>query len=136
MSNQYAPPMFTNSHNTLARVAAASSALLAALALTSCASGPGASDSSQESSTLSVGSDLTYPPYAYLDGDTPAGFDAEIMQALADQLGVTLDWKDTRFEQLITGVNANQFDVIASALYITAERAGSVDYIPYFTTGS
>lgn len=137
MSNKYAPLMIT-SRIALVRAAAVSSALLAALALTSCASGSPSGDSSGSSgsSTLTVGSDLTYPPYDYLDGDTPSGFDAEIMEALADQMGVTLDWKDTRFEQLITGVKADQFDVIASALYITAERAKSVDYIPYFTTGS
>jgi ABC-type amino acid transport substrate-binding protein len=124
------------SQTALLRAGAATSALLAVFALTSCASASSPTDSESDSSTLAVGSDLTYPPYAYLEGDKPAGFDAEIMEALADQMGVTLDWKDTRFEQLITGVNADQFDVIASALYITAERSESVDYIPYFTTGS
>lgn len=129
------------SRAALVRLGAAASVLLASVALTSCASsspvpGGSAGGTTSASTVLTVGSDLTYAPYDYLDGDTPSGFDPEIMAALAKQTGDTLQWKDTRFEQLITGVNANQFDVIASALYITAERAKSVDYIPYFTTGS
>jgi ABC-type amino acid transport substrate-binding protein len=49
---------------------------------------------------------------------------------------MTPKFVDTRFAQLIPSLNSGKFDVIASALYITAERAKQVDYIPYLTTGS
>lgn len=116
------------------RVVSAAIALsLAAASLIGCSSqdSPGAA-----SGTLRVGSDLTYPPYAYFEGNTPAGFDPEIMGKLGEAMGVKVTFSDTRFEQLIPGVNAGKFDVIASALYITAERAKAVDYVPYFSTGS
>jgi polar amino acid transport system permease protein len=89
-----------------------------------------------QSGVLSVGSDLTYPPYAYFEDGQPAGFDVELTRALADRMGVRPQAVDTRFEQLISGVNAGQFDVIASALYVTSDRADVVHYIPYFTAGS
>ncbi|GAB2551050.1 hypothetical protein GCM10027033_04900 [Leucobacter ruminantium] len=85
---------------------------------------------------LRIGSDLTYPPYAYLDGEEPAGFDPDFMRALAAQIDREPEFVDTRFEQLITSLQAGHFDVVASALYITEERAGQVDFIPYFTTGN
>jgi ABC-type amino acid transport substrate-binding protein len=85
---------------------------------------------------LVVGSDLTLPPYTYFDGDTPAGFDPEITAALAKEMGVGVQYKDTRFEQLIPGLKSGRFSVIASALYITSERAKVVDFIPYFATGN
>ena len=95
-------------------------AATAAMLLTGCGS-----DAEASADALVVGTDLTYPPYAYFDGKTPAGFDPDITAALAAELGVEADYTDTRFEQLIPGLKAGQFDVIASALYITAERARS-----------
>jgi polar amino acid transport system substrate-binding protein len=85
---------------------------------------------------LSIGSDLTYPPYAFLEGGKPAGFDAEFMQAVASELKLQTKFLDTRFANLILGVNAHRFDVVASALYVTPERAQQVGFLPYFTTGS
>jgi ABC-type amino acid transport substrate-binding protein len=105
---------------------------LGALAMSGC----GAEGHGESSKTLVVGSDLTYPPYASLDGDKPVGFDPEIITAIGKALGRKVSIKDTRFEQLIPSLGAGQIDVIASALYITAERAKQVDYIPYFSTGN
>ncbi|MGY2284939.1 ABC transporter substrate-binding protein [Pseudomonas gingeri] len=85
---------------------------------------------------LSVGSDLTYPPYTYLEQKQPAGFDPEFMQLMGKQLGVTPRFLDTRFANLILGVNAQRFDVVASALYVTPERARQVDFLSYLKTGS
>lgn len=84
---------------------------------------------------LLVGSDLTYPPYNYLEAGEPAGFDPELLRAMARQMALDVKFLDTRFANLIVGVNARRFDVIASTLYVTAERAEQVDYIPYMKTG-
>lgn len=85
--------------------------------------------------TLSIGSDQVYPPYDYQENGETKGFDAEVMAALAPKLGVETQFIDTRFANLIPGLQANRFDVIASALYVTAARAKVVDYIPYAKTG-
>lgn len=85
---------------------------------------------------LSIGSDLTYPPYTYLDNQQAAGFDPEFMQLMGKQLGVAPRFLDTRFANLVLGVNAQRFDVVASALYVTPERARQVDFLSYLKTGS
>lgn len=84
---------------------------------------------------LTVGADLTYPPYDYFLGDQPAGFDPAFMKHLATHLGLTTRFVDTRFANLVLGVNANRLDVIASALYVTPERAKQIDYLSYLKTG-
>ena len=113
-------------------------ALLATLALAGCGDSDGAKGdaAAQSHDVLRVGSDLTYPPYAYLEDGKPAGFDAEFVRALAAEIGKEPKFEDTRFEQLIPNLNSGRFELIASALYITADRAKEVDYIPYFTTGN
>ncbi|QOG08767.1 transporter substrate-binding domain-containing protein [Aureimonas sp. OT7] len=84
---------------------------------------------------MMIGSDQVYPPYDYLENGVTKGFDAEVMDALAPKLGVETQFVDTRFANLIPGLQANRYDVIASALYVTAARAKVVDYIPYAKTG-
>ncbi|KUN29855.1 ABC transporter substrate-binding protein [Streptomyces antibioticus] len=110
------------------------------LALSGCSGGSSTAEADASGTmtvgTLTVGSDLTYPPYAYLAGKTPAGFDPDISRALAKASGLKATFVDTRFEQLIAGLGTGHFDVIASDLYITDERKKQVDFIPYFTTGN
>ncbi|GAA3887044.1 MULTISPECIES: transporter substrate-binding domain-containing protein [Gibbsiella] len=84
---------------------------------------------------LSIGSDLTYPPYNFLKDKKPAGFDAEFMTMLAEKMALNPVVKDTRFASLIIGLKSQRFDVIASTLYVTPERAEQVDFIPYMKTG-
>lgn len=86
--------------------------------------------------TLLVGSDLTYPPYAYLDAGKPAGFDAEFSRMLARHLKLEPVFLDTRFPDLILGMKARRFDVVASALYVTPDRVKQVDFVPYLKTGA
>lgn len=85
---------------------------------------------------LTIGADLTYPPYDYHGTERPEGFDPDFMRLIAKEMKLTPVFKDTRFANLILGVNAHRFDVIASALYVTPARAKQVDFIGYFKTGA
>ncbi|ACS87074.1 ABC transporter substrate-binding protein [Musicola paradisiaca] len=84
---------------------------------------------------LTIGSDLTYPPYNYLQNNQPAGFDAELMALIGAPLKLKPEVKDTRFASLILGIKASKFDVVASTLYVTPERAAQVSFLPYMKTG-
>ncbi|WP_295486965.1 ABC transporter substrate-binding protein [uncultured Pseudomonas sp.] len=95
-----------------------------------------AADGTLQPDRLSVGSDLTYPPYTYLDQGKPAGFDPQFMNLLGAHLKLTTQFQDTRFANLVMGVNARRFDVVASALYVTPERAAQVDFLPYLKSGA
>jgi ABC-type amino acid transport substrate-binding protein len=113
----------------------AAAVLVATFALAACASSGGTPTKPVEG-TLTVGSDLTYPPYDFLTAATPSGFDPDFVRALAKQMNMKVSFQDTRFEQLIAGIKSDRYQVIASALYITKDRASQVDYIPYFATGN
>lgn len=115
----------------------ATAVVIAALSLAGCGGGGGETGSPNASdSTLRVGSDLTYPPYTFLEDGQPAGFDPEFVDALGKEIDREPQIQDIRFEQLIASLKSDRIDLIASALYITAERAKEVEYIPYFTTGN
>lgn len=95
-----------------------------------------AADATVQPGSLTLGSDLTYPPYAYRQDGKPAGFDADFARLLAARLGLQPVFVDTRFADLVLGLRARRFDAVASALYVTPERARQIDFIAYLKTGA
>ncbi|CAM3368014.1 amino acid ABC transporter substrate-binding protein [Pseudomonas floridensis] len=87
--------------------------------------------------TLKVGMEISYPPFESWDGDKVVGFDPDISNALAKHLGdLKVEFVDTRFPNLILGLNANRFDTIISGMYITEERTRQAEAIPYAQVGA
>lgn len=125
--------------NTKNTVLSSKGRLLAGLAIASLALAIGQASAAEvqtiEAGTIQVGSDQVYPPYDYIEGGVTKGLDADVMALIAPKLGVEVKFADTRFANLISGLQANRYDLIASALYVTAARAKVVDYIPYAKTG-
>jgi polar amino acid transport system substrate-binding protein len=72
---------------------------------------------------LSVGVEIGYPPMEYYDTDgvTLIGFDIELTKALADKLGLRVEYIDTSWEGILPGLDANKYD-IAVNVTILPER--------------
>ncbi|AZC14693.1 MULTISPECIES: transporter substrate-binding domain-containing protein [unclassified Microbacterium] len=87
--------------------------------------------------TLVVGMNLQYKPQMFLEGDTPSGYDVDLLNALADELGVELDIQNLDFNGLIPGLQSRQFDMVSVGLGATDERKEVIDfsrgYVPYAT---
>ncbi|WP_129667513.1 transporter substrate-binding domain-containing protein [Phytoactinopolyspora endophytica] len=87
---------------------------------------------------LTVCSDVPYPPFEIEDSDAPSGysgFDIDIMQAIAEGLGLELTVQDVGFDALQSGtvLAAGQCDVGASAMTITEDRMENLDFSdPYY----
>ena len=87
-----------------------------------------------EPGVLTVGSDIPFPPFEdFDDAGNVVGFDADLVNEMADRLGLTVEWVDTDFDTIFTQLALGQFDVVASATTITPERAQQVDFTnPYY----
>jgi polar amino acid transport system substrate-binding protein len=98
--------------------------------------------------TLTVGSDIPYPPFEFEEGGELTGFDVELLQALAEKIGLentSADWISTDFgtifQQLASGT---KFDVVVAAVTAyapdgspasetVADRRKVVDFsLPYY----
>jgi len=84
---------------------------------------------------LVAGSDLTFFPYEYVQDNKPAGFDIELVEGLGKIMGRSVETLDTRFPNLITGLQGGRFDIVNSSMYITADRLKVIDMIPYLKSG-
>lgn len=80
-------------------------------------------DSIKEAGVLHIGDDFTFDPYEYMDDDgNPTGYDFEIWQKIAEDLGVELEYDDLAFSGIFAGLEAGKYDVAACSCSITAER--------------
>ena len=73
---------------------------------------------------LMVGMEIGYPPMEYFDEDgaTAIGFDVEVVNAVADYMGLELEIVDTAWDGIFAGVDTGKYDVIFSCVSITDER--------------
>jgi polar amino acid transport system substrate-binding protein len=86
--------------------------------------------------TITVGMEITYPPFESYDGDKIVGFDPELTALLANKMGVKYGFRDNKFTGLILGLSANKFDAVISGMYIIPDRLKQADAIPYARTGA
>jgi polar amino acid transport system substrate-binding protein len=82
--------------------------------------------------TLTVGSDIPFPPFE--EGDPPdyEGFDIDVINAVADKLDLETEVKDVPLNTILAG-DAVDLDLSISAIRITPARDNRVDFSnPYF----
>lgn len=91
-----------------------------------------------EDGKLTVGSDIAYAPIEfYIEGtETPDGLDIDIAEAIAEALGVEVEFVNSGFDGLIGALGTEDFDVIMSAMTITDERSQEIDFVPYIDVGT
>ena len=81
---------------------------------------------------LVVGTSADYPPYEFhatVDGnDKIVGFDMDIAQEVADDLGVELEIKDMDFDGLLVALQANKVDMVFAGMTPTEERKENADF--------
>ena len=84
---------------------------------------------------LTMGTNATFPPYEYYDGDDVVGIDAEIAAKLAEKLGMKLEIVDMDFSSIITAVQTGKIDVGVAGMTVTEERLQNVDFTTSYATG-
>lgn len=83
--------------------------------------------------TLTVGSDIPYPPFEQGRAPNYTGFDVELMEAVAQNIGREAKFIDTSFETIFSYLAYDSFEAVASAATITEEREKTVDFTnPYY----
>jgi polar amino acid transport system substrate-binding protein len=87
--------------------------------------------------TLTVGSDTAYAPAEFIDvdGQTPVGFDVDMVSAVAAVLGLDADVQTAAFDGIIPAIGS-KYDVGVSAFTITDERTAEANMISYAVAGS
>lgn len=103
-------------------------ALMGAAILAGCAK--------NDSDTIKMITEATFPPYEFLRGQEIVGIDAEICKAVAEKLGKKFSAETVDFDSVIPAVISGKADLAAAGITVTEDRKKNVDFsVPYVKTG-
>lgn len=80
-----------------------------------------------------IGTEGTFAPFSYHDdNDNLVGYDVEVSEALAKELGVKVKFVEVKWDSLIAGLDSDKYDLVTNQVAITAERKKKYDFsIPH-----
>jgi ABC-type amino acid transport substrate-binding protein len=82
---------------------------------------------------LLVGTDTPYPPFEIGQPPNISGYDIEVVNAIAQKLGLDVTYQDTSFDTIFRDLSQGKFDMVVAATTITPEREQKVDFSdPYY----
>ena len=78
--------------------------------------------------TVTVAFNPEYPPFEYVEGDQYAGYDVDLINAVAAKAGFELVFEAMDFDAVIAAVQTNVNTIGVSGISITEERKESVNF--------
>ena len=91
----------------------------------------------RESGKLIVGVNIPYTPNEFKDAEGKIiGFDVDLMNAVAQTLGLTADYRESDFAKIIPSIDGGTYNVGMSSFTDTKEREKTVDFVTYFSAGT
>lgn len=88
----------------------------------------------RENGTLTMATNVAFPPYEYYEDKTAVGIDIDMMQAIADYLNMDLVVSDMEFDSVIMAVQSGKADVAAAGLTVTEDRLKNISFSESYTT--
>ena len=83
----------------------------------------------EKTDTIVVLTSSGYEPYEIIDTDgNLTGFDIELMELLAEEVGIEIEWKDVDFDGIIASLQSGQAEIAIAGLSPTEERKDMVDF--------
>lgn len=90
-----------------------------------------------DNSVWSVGTEPGFPPFESMNAEGEIeGFDIDLMTAIGEKSGKTIEFQNLPFDSLISALQGGTIDAAISGMSIKPERAEVVDFSdPYFSAG-
>ena len=84
--------------------------------------------------TLTMATNVGFPPYEYFGNGEPTGIDVDMAQAIADKLGMELVISDIEFDSIIIAVQTGKADIGVAGMTVTEDRLKNIDFTDSYTT--
>lgn len=89
-------------------------------------------DDIRSAGVLKMATSTTWPPFAFVKGNQPAGIDVGLMKAVARRLGLEPELTNVKFSAIISGVQTGRFDISANGMADSKQRRKKVNFVDYF----
>ncbi|NUT74995.1 cystine ABC transporter substrate-binding protein [Pseudomonas sp. C1C7] len=91
----------------------------------------------KEKGVINIGLEGTYPPFSFVDADGKlSGFEVELSEALAKELGVKAKLQPTKWDGILAALESKRLDAVVNQVTISEERKKKYDFSePYTVSG-
>ena len=90
----------------------------------------------EKSGTIIAATEGAFAPFNYYEGTKLTGYEVDVAEALANKLGMKLEWHAVPFDSQLAAVRQDRFDFAIASHGYTKERAKAVDFAnPHYCTG-
>ncbi len=87
-------------------------------------------------SVITVGIDPGFEPFVFTQEGRLAGFDVDLLNAMAAEAGFEVAFVVSAFDEIFDGLQQGRYDAAISAITVTEARQRRVDFTaPYFESG-
>jgi polar amino acid transport system substrate-binding protein len=95
-------------------------------------------DRIKKSGKIVAATQPNYAPISYKDPATNqlTGFDIELGEAIARELGVKMQWEETAFAQMISSLVTGRVDIVLAGMSDLPARREQVDFVDYLKSGA
>ncbi|GIF44625.1 transporter substrate-binding domain-containing protein [Actinoplanes xinjiangensis] len=86
--------------------------------------------------SLTGGTDPTFEPMTFMKGSAFTGLDVDIAEAIAGRLGLTIEWRNVPFGELLDQVQKHEIDFSISSMFDRSQRQEKADFVDYLNAGT
>lgn len=76
----------------------------------------------KEKGVLEVGTEMQFPPFDFIENGKQVGFNADFFAEIGKELGVKVHFIDLPWSNVLPGLDAKKFDMVAGPSTLTAAR--------------
>jgi polar amino acid transport system substrate-binding protein len=106
------------------------STALGGLWLAACLAAPAAA---KEARTIRIATEGAFPPFNYMEGDEPAGFEVDLGKALCEAAKAKCAFVIREWDGMIKGLVRGEYDAIMASMAITEKRKARIAFSkPYY----
>ncbi|MDJ1158036.1 ABC transporter substrate-binding protein [Chelatococcus sp. SYSU_G07232] len=92
----------------------------------------------RQAGKIVVATNPNYAPITYKDPATNKlqGFDIDLGEAVAKELGVTVEWQEIAFAQMLPSLQTGRVDMVLAGMSDLPSRRETVDFVDYMKSGA
>ena len=92
----------------------------------------------RDAGTIVVATNPNYAPIVYKDPatNTLQGLDIALGEAIAEELGVKIEWQETEFVQMLPSLQTGRVDMAMAGMSDLPSRRDTVDFVDYMVSGA
>jgi polar amino acid transport system substrate-binding protein len=93
-------------------------------------------DDIKKDGRIVIATEGQFAPFNYFQGSRLTGFEVDIAEAMAQRMGVKVEWKALSFDALLAGLRQDRWDMVIASHGVTDERAKAVTFSnPHYCSG-